>query len=113
MSRFTASKPSFAPPSPSSMDRCIPVSVGPGQTAFTRMPDVASSSATDRVRPRTACLLAVYGARSAAPTRETAEPALMMDPPRPAASMTPAACFMFSQTPRTLTAMIRSKSSTS
>ena len=32
------------------------VSVGPGQTAFTRMPRLAVSSAADRVRPITACL---------------------------------------------------------
>src|SRR6185295_8690414 len=33
------------------------VSVGPGATAFTRIPDLASSSATDLVMPSTACLL--------------------------------------------------------
>src|SRR3954464_2381787 len=35
----------------------MPVSVGPGATAFTRIPDFASSSATDLVMPSTACLL--------------------------------------------------------
>src|SRR6478752_483876 len=35
----------------------IPVSVGPGATALTRIPDLASSRATDLVRPSTACLL--------------------------------------------------------
>ena len=34
----------------------IPVSVGPGATAFTRIPDLAVSSATDLVIPSTACL---------------------------------------------------------
>ena len=34
----------------------IPVSVGPGETAFTRIPDLAISSATDLVTPSTACL---------------------------------------------------------
>src|SRR3979409_235686 len=34
----------------------MPVSVGPGATAFTRIPDLASSSATDLVMPSTACL---------------------------------------------------------
>jgi hypothetical protein len=34
----------------------MPVSVGPGATAFTRMPDLATSSATDLVMPSTACL---------------------------------------------------------
>ena len=36
----------------------MPVSVGPGATAFTRIPDLAASSATDLVMPSTACLLA-------------------------------------------------------
>ena len=35
----------------------MPVSVGPGATAFTRIPDLATSSATDLVMPSTACLL--------------------------------------------------------
>jgi hypothetical protein len=35
----------------------IPVSVGPGATPFTRIPDLAVSSATDLVMPSTACLL--------------------------------------------------------
>ena len=34
----------------------MPVSVGPGATAFTRIPHFASSSATDLVMPSTACL---------------------------------------------------------
>src|SRR5258708_4277355 len=34
----------------------MPVSVGPGATALTRIPDLASSSATDLVMPSTACL---------------------------------------------------------
>jgi hypothetical protein len=34
----------------------MPVSVGPGATAFTRMPDLASSSAADLVMPSMACL---------------------------------------------------------
>ena len=34
----------------------MPVSVGPGATAFTRIPDLAISSATDLVMPSTACL---------------------------------------------------------
>ena len=36
----------------------MPVSVGPGATAFTRIPDLAISSATDLVMPSTACLAA-------------------------------------------------------
>jgi hypothetical protein len=39
----------------------MPVSVGPGATAFTRIPDLAISSATDLVMPSTACLLPTYG----------------------------------------------------
>src|SRR2546425_10173377 len=35
----------------------MPVSVGPGATPFTRIPDLAVSSATDLVMPSTACLL--------------------------------------------------------
>jgi uncharacterized protein (DUF169 family) len=35
----------------------MPVSTGPGATAFTRIPDWAVSSATDLVMPSTACLL--------------------------------------------------------
>ena len=35
----------------------MPVSVGPGATALTRIPDLATSSATDLVMPSTACLL--------------------------------------------------------
>ncbi len=35
----------------------MPVSVGPGATLFTRIPDLAISSATDLVMPSTACLL--------------------------------------------------------
>jgi hypothetical protein len=35
----------------------MPVSVGPGATAFTRTPDLATSSATDLVMRSTACLL--------------------------------------------------------
>ena len=35
----------------------MPVSVGPGATAFTRIPELAISSATDLVMPSTACLL--------------------------------------------------------
>ena len=35
----------------------MPVSVGPGATPFTRIPDGAISRATDRVMPSTACLL--------------------------------------------------------
>jgi hypothetical protein len=35
----------------------VAVSVAPGATAFTRMPDVATCSATDVVMPSTACLL--------------------------------------------------------
>jgi hypothetical protein len=35
----------------------MPVSVGPGATPFTRIPDLAISSATDLVMPSTACLL--------------------------------------------------------
>jgi hypothetical protein len=34
----------------------MPVSVGPGATALTRIPDSAVSSATDLVMPSTACL---------------------------------------------------------
>src|SRR3981081_998108 len=34
----------------------MPVSVGPGATALTRIPDLAISSATDLVMPSTACL---------------------------------------------------------
>lgn len=33
----------------------MPVSVGPGATALTRIPDLAISSATDLVMPSTAC----------------------------------------------------------
>jgi hypothetical protein len=35
----------------------MPVSAGPGAPPFTRMPDLAISSATDLVMPSTACLL--------------------------------------------------------
>ena len=35
----------------------IPVSIGPGATPFTRIPDLTVSSATDLVSPSTACLL--------------------------------------------------------
>jgi hypothetical protein len=35
----------------------MPVSVGRGATTFTRIPALAISSATDLVRPSTACLL--------------------------------------------------------
>jgi hypothetical protein len=42
-----------------SRSRTIAVSIGLGQTALTRMPEGASSSAAVRVRPTTACLLAV------------------------------------------------------
>jgi len=34
----------------------MPVSMGPGATALTRIPDLAISSATDFVMPSTACL---------------------------------------------------------
>ena len=36
----------------------MPVSTGPGATAFTRIPEPTTSSATDLVMPSTACLLA-------------------------------------------------------
>ena len=38
----------------------MPVSVGPGATALTRIPDLAISSATDLVMPSTACLAPTY-----------------------------------------------------
>src|SRR5260370_1016334 len=45
------------------------LSIGLGQTAFTRMPAGASSSAAVRVRPTTACLLAVVGHQVARPAQ--------------------------------------------
>ena len=47
---------------------------------------------------------------SGAPASETAEPVLMMLPPRPASLMARIAYFMFSHTPRTFTCRTRSKS---
>jgi len=49
----------FAGLAPSSSCRTMSVSIGLGQTALTRMRSGASSSAAVRVRPTTACLLAV------------------------------------------------------
>ena len=44
----------------------IAVSVGPGATAFTRMPELPCSSATDLVSPSTANLLLTYAVANAA-----------------------------------------------
>jgi hypothetical protein len=48
--------------------RYISVSVGPGATAFTVMPVVASSFAQTRVQASNAAFAAAYGVRSEAPS---------------------------------------------
>ena len=58
----------------------IGVLVPPGQTAFTRTPSLASSSASARVMPMTPCLDAQYGALKGTPTRPAAEATLTMEP---------------------------------
>ena len=42
----------------------MPVLIGPGHTQFTVTPCGPSSHASERVRPTTPCLLAVYGLRN-------------------------------------------------
>src|SRR5450432_2163497 len=59
----------------------IAVSITAGQTALTRMPLRAVSSAADLVKPITACLLATYVAAAAAPIRPATDDMFTIAPP--------------------------------
>jgi hypothetical protein len=63
------------------------VATAPGATALTRSPRCAYMNAVERVRPRTACLEAVYAAPEALP-RSAAPLMTLTTEPRPASSMT-------------------------
>src|SRR5262249_13725901 len=64
----------------------IGVSIAPGQTTFTRMPDLAYSKAAVLVSPTTPCLLATYAPLPCAPTKPAPDAVLTIAPP-PCASI--------------------------
>ena len=88
------------------------VSTGDGFTVLTRIFIGAHSSAAERIRPITACLLVTYGEMPGdPPTPATDDVITMLPPPRLASAGM--ADFNPSQTPRTFTAMTLSNISTS
>ena len=60
----------------------ISVSTNPGQTAFTVTPEPATSAATDRVSPTSACLAAEYAARYLPPLKPAVDARLTTRPQR-------------------------------
>src|SRR3954452_555856 len=88
------------------------VMIAPGQTALTRMPWLASSTAAFFVTPPMPCLLAVYALSSRTARRPAFEDVLTIAPP-PSSSIRRIWCFMPRNVPRRFTAMTRSKSSSS
>src|SRR3954451_17216358 len=88
------------------------VMIAPGQTAFTRIPSLAYSTAAFFVRPPMPCLLAVYALSSRTARSPAFEDVLTIAPP-PSSSMRRIWCFIPRNVPRRFTAMTRSKSSSS
>ena len=101
--------PSRSPASPVRISAVIAVTVAPGTMLFTRMWCGRSSAATERVRPSTAALAAEY---TCAPTPPTTPAGLDVEriTPLPCGIITAAACFMPSNVPRRMTAIVRSTS---
>src|SRR5882757_2249079 len=89
--------------------RAMGVAVAPGQIAFTRMLKGPYSCAATRVSASTPAFEAAYSAELHA-TNAAIEAVFTIAPP-PASIMYGIACFIPSQTPRWLTATIRSKDS--
>lgn len=81
------------------------VSIAPGQTALTRIPLPASSSAATRVSPTMACLVAAYAPIQAMPVIPAYEAVFTIVPP-PAASISGATVLMPRKTPTWLTCTI-------
>src|SRR3954451_7009583 len=88
------------------------VMIAPGQTALTRIPWLAYSTAAFFVSPPMPCLLAVYALSSRTARRPAFEDVLTIAPP-PSSSMRRIWCFIPRNVPRRFTAMTRSKSSSS
>src|SRR5581483_9265489 len=80
--------------------RSASVAIGPGASAFTRIPRRPRSSAAERTIPRTACLLPTYAARFGSPRHELSDPTATIAPP---SRNTCAACLTVAITPRALT----------
>jgi hypothetical protein len=89
----------------------MPVLVGPGQTALTRMPSWATSRAIALARLMTAALEALYDQPLGSPARPDVDPVTTIEPPSTRRSAGNAAR-MPSTTARTFTSMTRSKRST-
>lgn len=87
----------------------MPLSIRPGQTAFTRMSRAAYVIAAERVSPATPCLDAVYGALGP-PRCAYTEPLLTMRPPPACASIMRISAFMQYQVPVRLTLIEASQS---
>src|ERR1035441_447254 len=61
--------------------RSMGVSMAPGQTQLTRMLSAAKSSAIERVRPSSACLLTTYAIELRCAVMDCTDPTITMDPP--------------------------------
>src|SRR6185437_15136943 len=86
------------------------VMIAPGQTAFTRIPSFAYSTAAFFVRPRIPCLLAVYALSPATAISPALDDVFTIAPPPPD-SICAIWCFIPRNVPRRFTAITRSKSS--
>src|SRR6266446_8877736 len=85
------------------------VRIYPGHTAFTRIPDLAYSSAAVFVNPTTPCLLALYTPdRLQEPTKPMMDAVLTMAPP-PCVHIWIISYFMHNHTPFRLMLMTRSQ----
>jgi hypothetical protein len=70
-------------PTVSSAPRIIGVSIAPGATVLTRIPNGAFSSEATFVRPITPCFAAVYAALWGCGRNELTEPMFTIEPPSP------------------------------
>src|SRR5580704_5535451 len=89
----------------------IDVSTTAGHTALIRILLLAVSSAADFVSPITPCLLALYAAAPAPPTRPVIDAIFTIAPPPPCLSICRISYFRQSHTPLRLMSMVRSQSS--
>jgi hypothetical protein len=86
-----------------------PVSTHPGHTQFTRIPEPAKSTASDRVMLTTAAFDAVYAVSAGSPNKPLMDPVVTIAPP-PACCMTGTVARTMRYIPVTLTLRMRDHS---